>query len=110
MGQSPEYSKELLSKQTNHRLRSSRNSESCSTLPNTRQTFSDRSFSTTGRKLWNELPTHIKQSKSTDAFKSNIKNSFLRDFYALFLHVYLYTSKYSFSFVSICTAPLNTFM
>lgn len=86
VGQAPEYLKELLSKQTkNHKLRSSKNSESCYTVPLKRETFySKRSFSTIGPKLWNKLPFHIEQSKSVDDFKSKLKNYFFRDCYVLF--------------------------
>ena len=86
VGQAPEYLKELLTKKTsNVNLRSSRNSESHYNVPfNKRKTFSDRSFSTIGPKLWNELPTSVQNSGSIDIFKNKLKNYFFRDFNSLF--------------------------
>ena len=46
-----------------------------------RKTFADRSFSVAGPKLWNNLPTHVKNSESLDSFKKTLKTYlFLRTF------------------------------
>ena len=39
----------------------------------TRHTFAERSFSVYGPKLWNTLPSSIKESKTIDIFKTNLK-------------------------------------
>jgi len=51
---------------------------------NKRKTFSDRSFSTAGPRLWNSLPQDLRQSDSLESFKKNLKTHLFRDFYALF--------------------------
>ena len=38
-----------------------------------RHTFTERSFSVYGPKLWNTLPNSIKESKTIDIFKTNLK-------------------------------------
>ena len=49
-----------------------------------RTTFVNRSFSVAGPKLWNNLPTHIKNSESLDHFKKNLKTyPFKRTFESL---------------------------
>ena len=43
-------------------------------IPGTKhQTFADRSFSVAAPKLWNDVPLHIRQSKSIECFKSGLK-------------------------------------
>ena len=87
VGNAPEYLTELLSKQNVRRegLRSNKNQNTCYMVPsNKRKTFSDRSFSTAGPKLWNSLPESIRQSASCDRFKKNLKTHYFRNFYSLF--------------------------
>ena len=67
VGNAPAYLMELLVKPESRKygLRSNKTANSCYVIPfNKRKTFSDRSFSTVGPKLWNVLPESIKQSAS----------------------------------------------
>lgn len=86
VGNAPGYLTELLEEQRPKRnLRSTQTSEGCYKIPfNKRKTFADRSFSTVGPKLWNELPSNIRNSVSSDSFKKNLKTHYFRDYYALF--------------------------
>ena len=81
VGNAPLYLKELLNNQVSKRnLRSSQSSAFSYVVPfNKNKTFSDRSFSTVGPKLWNELPLLIRQSKSLDIFKQQLKTFFFED-------------------------------
>ena len=90
VGNAPEYLTELLSKQYVRRegLRSNKNQKTCYIVPfNKRKTFSDRSFSTAGPKLWNSLPESIRQSASCDSFKKNLKPTILETFTRCFSHI-----------------------
>ena len=86
VGNAPLYLKELLNNQVSKRnLRSSQSSAFSYVVPfNKNKTFSDRSFSTVGPKLWNELPLLIRQSKSLDIFKQQLKTFFFEDFFSFF--------------------------
>ena len=86
VGNAPAYLTELLSSQVSKRpLRSSVSSASCYNVPfNKKKTFSDRSFSTVGPHLWNELPLSLRQCKSLDTFKKHLKTHYFSDFFALF--------------------------
>ncbi|VDI82656.1 Hypothetical predicted protein [Mytilus galloprovincialis] len=63
VGNAPSYLINLLNPQVSKRsLRSSESSIGCYAVPyNKKKTFSDRSFSTIGPKLWNELGTNVKK-------------------------------------------------
>ena len=57
----------------------------CYEVPyNKKKTFSDRSFSTVGPRLWNTLPLELRQSDSLDSFKKHMKSYFFEDFFQLF--------------------------
>ena len=86
VGNAPKYLIELLcSKATNRTLRSSESTVGCFDVPfNKNKTFSDRSFSTIGPKLWNELPIHVRNSHSINSFKKDLKAHLFREFFALF--------------------------
>jgi hypothetical protein len=86
MGNAPVYLTELLTMHVSGRpgLRSA----NCGTLynipVNKRKTFSDRSFSTVGPRLWNSLPLDVRQSESLDVFKKRLKTFYFRNFNSLF--------------------------
>jgi hypothetical protein len=82
VGNAPQYLIELLSiKESKRTLRSSDSSVGCYAIPyNKKKTFSDRSFSTVGPKLWNQLPINIRQSESVVTFKKQLKTHLFRDF------------------------------
>jgi len=85
--EAPAYLTELLTKHSPNRqgLRSCGSNMASYDVPfNKRKTFSDRSFSTAGPRLWNSLPQDLRQSDSLDSFKKNLKTHLFRDFYALF--------------------------
>jgi len=85
-GNAPTYLIELLTPKVQRR--STRSSESCIecyTVPfNKRKIFSDRSFSTIGPKLWNNLPLSLKQLSSIECFKRNLKTHLFKDYFSLF--------------------------
>ena len=72
VGNAPKYLCELLTPRVSQRtLRSSESSLGCYEVPyNKKKTFSDRSFSTVGPRLWNSLPLSLRQSESVDTFKN----------------------------------------
>ena len=57
-------------------------------------TYGNRSFSTVAPKLWNELPTGIRDAKSLDVFKKSVKTHLFRKIYGnwnsnkISIHVY----------------------
>jgi hypothetical protein len=58
-------------------LRSSQSSVGSFVVPfNKNKTFADKSFSTVGPRLWNELPIEIRQSETVDSFKKQLKTHF----------------------------------
>lgn len=86
VGNAPSYLTELLClKQSKRVLRSSESSVNCYAVPfNKNKTFSDRSFSTIGPKLWNDLPVSLRRCDSVDSFKSQLKSFYFEDYFALF--------------------------
>ena len=72
-GIGPSYIKDLLSWYDPSRmLRSTANLQL--TVPQTRlSTYGDRAFSVVAPKLWNNLPVHLKTSKTLDEFKKKLK-------------------------------------
>ena len=86
VGNAPQYLTELLTVKVSKRtLRSSESSVGCFEIPyNKKKTFSDKSFSTIGPKLWNELPLNLRQSESVYTFKKHLKTHLFRDYYSLF--------------------------
>ncbi|CAG2198464.1 unnamed protein product [Mytilus edulis] len=76
VGNAPSYLINLLNPQVSKRsLRSSESSIGCYAVPyNKKKTFSDRSFSTIGPKLWNELGTN-KQCKDMRGYLVQITDS-----------------------------------
>ena len=86
-GHAPAYLLELLSKPDTKRsgLRSGDSVDSRFVVPfNKRKTFSDRSFSTVGPKLWNELPLSIRAANTILDFKRKLKIFYFDQFYSLF--------------------------
>ena len=81
-GQAPEYLTELLHEQVSgRRLRSADQISGCFEVPfNKCKTFGDRGFRTVGPLLWNRLPCDLKNSKSIDTFKKDLKHTFFRNF------------------------------
>ncbi len=77
-GLAPVYLTELLTVYTPRRnLRSS--DSGLLTIPVTRlRSMSDRAFSSVAPKLWNSLPTEIRQVESFSVFKSSLKTYFFR--------------------------------
>lgn len=105
VGQAPEFrlqEKNLSKQTTNHKLRSSLNSESYCTGPSikqkkqTKKTFNARSFSTIGPNIWNELPTHIKQSISIDNFISKLKIHLKRILRVILILTFVYIFEYNY--------------
>ncbi|CAG2199519.1 unnamed protein product [Mytilus edulis] len=86
VGNAPSYLINLLNPQVSKRsLRSSESSIGCYAVPyNKKKTFSDRSFSTIGPKLWNELGTNVKNSESLDTFKCRLKTLYFENYFELF--------------------------
>ena len=85
-GMAPSYITELLSPYTpEHSLRSS--DKSLSSVPRTKSSLGDRAFSVAAPKLWNSLPTDLRQATSLHHFKSGHK-TFLFNSY-LIMHIYV---------------------
>ena len=81
-GESPKYLRELVELHSSGRtgLRSE-NIHQRLRIPFTRRTtFAGRAYSTVAPLWWNELSNKIKQSTSTDAFKSNLKTHLFEQF------------------------------
>jgi len=85
VGNAPTYLTDLLTctpKVQKRSLRSSSFSVDSDEVPfNKCKTFSDRSVSTIGPKLWNDLPLNIRQCSSVDSFKKHLKTHFFRDYF-----------------------------
>ena len=81
-GNAPQYLTELLTCRVSKRtLRSSESSVGCYEVPyNKKNTFSDRSFSTVGPRLWNALSLKLSQSESVNTFKMHLKTYFFENF------------------------------
>ena len=71
VGNAPKYLCERLTPKVSQRtLRSSESSLGGYEVPyNKKKTFSDRSFSTVGPRLWNSIPLSLRHSESVDTFK-----------------------------------------
>ena len=75
-GEGPEYLRELLIwYMPIRRLRSG--DKLLLVEPRSARSWGDRSFSVAAPRLWNNLPLHIRSSKSTDVFKSALKTHLL---------------------------------
>jgi Reverse transcriptase (RNA-dependent DNA polymerase)/Endonuclease-reverse transcriptase len=70
--QSPSYLHALLSQHKPTRNLRSAN-KSLLVIPPTRTSFGSRSFSVSGPTIWNSLPQHLREIKSHDAFKTQLK-------------------------------------
>ena len=73
-GMTPEYITHLFKKTSvahNRQLRSVGND--MLSIPRTKTSYYDRSFTVDGAKQWNELPINIKHSPSLLSFKNSIK-------------------------------------
>ena len=81
IGLAPSYLYEMLSLRPNHY--SLRSSNSCILyVPRTRcKTLGDRSFSASAPKLWNALPSYIKESNTVATFKSRLKTHIFNRLY-----------------------------
>lgn len=86
VGNAPLYLTDILHHQVSKRtLRSSESSVGCYVIPfNNNKTFSDRSFSTVGPRLWNGLPPNIRNCNSIDIFKCKLKSLYFEDYFSLF--------------------------
>ena len=86
IGQAPASLTELLSEMApRRRLRFSDSVTGCYNVPfNKLKTFGDRSFRTVGPKLWNSLPSSLKNSVSVGIFKNNLKTLYFRNFKSWF--------------------------
>ena len=85
VGNATQYLSELLTYKVSKRtLRFSESSVGCYEVPyNSKKTFSDRSYSTVGPRLWNALLWGLKHCESVDTFKRHLKDIF-EDFFGLF--------------------------
>ena len=85
IGNAPQYLIELLKPNKPKRtLRSSESSMGSYVVPFNNRTFSDRSFSCVGPSQWNQLPLCLRQSKSVEQFKKQLKTHMFGQFYNLF--------------------------
>jgi hypothetical protein len=81
VGEAPLYLIELLTKHVPiQRLRSAQSSERYYKVPINKHKRYEKSFETIGPLLWNNLPLDIKQSKSLDPFKAELKTRLFRNF------------------------------
>ena len=80
--QSPIYLKELLEVYEPKRNLRSMNSSKQLVVPRCKTaTYGDRSFSSAAPKLWNALPSGIKDSKTLEVFKKSVKTHLFRKIY-----------------------------
>lgn len=86
VGNAPSYLSDLLTHKVSRRtLRSSQSSIGNYEVPfNRNKTFSDRSFSYVGPKLWNDLPISVKSSNSVGVFKQKLKSYYFQHYFSLF--------------------------
>ena len=75
-------------------------------MPRTFSAFGDRCFSVCGPRLWNALPPHIKDAKSTNQFKVLLKTYFFKQAYSRWLvshcaHFACQLVLFFFTFVSL---------
>lgn len=77
-GLTPEYISDLLkpvSETHNRNLRST--ADGSLSVPRSRISLFDRSFSSSAPKLWNSLPAEVRTSSSLESFKRSVKSHFL---------------------------------
>lgn len=82
-GMAPEYLIAMLKRKSPRYagLRSGTTSEIDYEVPfNKKKTHNDRSFETSGPKVWNDLPKDVRLSKSYDQFKKNVKTYYFSNF------------------------------
>ncbi|XP_072033117.1 uncharacterized protein [Amphiura filiformis] len=71
--QAPEYLQELITfRKPKYATRSSLD-RTLLIVPKTRTLTGDKAFQTAGPRLWNSLPINIRQAKTLDIFKTNLK-------------------------------------
>ena len=83
-GLAPSYLSKRLSLKPNRGLRS--DDKLVLNVPTTKlktKTYGDRCFSIAGPNLWNQLPSHIRLSKSIDVFKRSLKTHLFKDAFDL---------------------------
>ena len=83
-GLAPSYLSKRLSLKPNRVLRS--DDKLVLNVPTTKlktKTYGDRCFSIAGPNLWNQLPSHIRLSKSIDVFKRSLKTHLFKDAFNL---------------------------
>ena len=83
-GLAPSYLSKRLSLKLNRGLRS--DDKLVLNVPTTKlktKTYGDRCFSIAGPNLWNQLPSHIRLSKSIDVFKRSLKTHLFKDAFNL---------------------------
>ena len=83
-GLAPSYLSKRLSLKPNRGLRS--DDKLVLNVPTTKlktKTYGDRCFSIAGPNLWNQLPSHIRLSKSIDVFKRSLKTHLFKDAFNL---------------------------
>ena len=72
--QAPVYLQNLIQEKTTHPSLTSENKKALLAVPNIRkQTFATRSFSVYGPKLWNSLPTTIREEVGFEKFKNKLR-------------------------------------
>jgi hypothetical protein len=73
-GMAPSYLAEIITQKTTTRYSLRTNNKHLLTVPlMKRKTFGDRAFAFAGPKVWNELPTEIKETQNIDTFKKKLK-------------------------------------
>ncbi|XP_072042881.1 uncharacterized protein [Amphiura filiformis] len=71
--QAPEYLQELITfRKPKYATRSSLD-RTLLIVPKTRTLTGDKAYQTAGPRLWNSLPINIRQAKTLDIFKTNLK-------------------------------------
>ena len=77
-GQSPEYVSSMLTLVSEHHERRTRSTANNKLhVPRSHTTYYEKAFSTTGPRLWNSLPTKIKESEILFKFKHALKHYLL---------------------------------
>ena len=100
-GKAPQYLKDLLINKTVIRsLHSSKYANTDFIVPfNQCKTFVDSSFLYYAPKLWNGLPTSIKQITQLDAFRKLLKHFFLKKIIVIYLFIIFYAVFIFFNYV-----------
>jgi hypothetical protein len=80
--QAPSYLCDLIKIRPERRmtLRSDTNYKMLEIPTTKRKTFAERSFSVSGPRLWNDLPSYIRSSKSISSFKKDLKTYLFEKF------------------------------